>query len=773
MSLRRLKGLRFGLLVLVASSLVLIGKEQSFLFGAEVEEKPYLAQTGQEKAGQQPKAQNYTVRRTTSEIKIDGVLDEKAWSEAVVIKLPYEWWPGDNIPTPVNTECLVTFDNKNFYIAFRCFDSDPSKIRAHLMDRDAIDTFIQDDHVSIMLDTFNDERRGFQFRINPLGVQADANFSESEGYEDFSWDAIWSSAGRIEAWGYAIEMAIPFNQLRFPQTSEVQTWGFSAERSYPRNVRHRMTSHRRERNLSCIICQFNKISGIQGISPGLNLEFDPTLTAVRTDKRESFPSGPMEEGKGKADPGLTLRWGITPNLILNATANPDFSQVEADVAQLEVNTRFALRYPEKRPFFLEGADFFLTPFEAVFTRTVADPDEGLKLTGKVGKNAFGVFGAYDKINNLIFPSNQGSASDSMDQDVTSGVFRYRRDIGQNSTLGILYTGRIAEDYYNHVAGFDGFLRLSKTKSINFQYLHSETDYPDDLSLAYGQKLGDFGGDAFTATFLHVSRNWHYGAVYKDLYPGFRADYGYIPRVDIRTVGGMLARVLWGKSDGWFTQIAIGVQGAATYDHQGNLTDRNIDLSLSYLGPLQSVITVEYARNRELYLNQSYELEVFGWDYELKPAGGLRFGFGIQSGDSVDYYNQRRARVLRLMPNAEMGLGRHVNINFMHAFEGLTLGSEKIFEANLSQLRFVFNLNVRTFVRAIVQYLDVTRNPALYLFPVDPKTNTLFTQFLFSYKLNPQTVLFIGYSDNYLGMNGIDITQTDRTFFIKLGYAWTK
>ena len=773
MSLRKLQDLRFVILALAVMSPALVVKEANFLYAAETEETSSFIQQGQEKAAQRPKAQSYTVRRAASEIKIDGALEEKAWSEAAVIKLPYEWWPGDNIPAPVNTECLVTFDNKNFYIAFRCFDPDPSQIRAHLMDRDATDTLIQDDHISVMLDTFNDERRGFQFRVNPLGVQADANFSESEGYEDFSWDAIWSSAGSIEDWGYAIEMAIPFNQLRFPQTSEVQIWGFSAERSYPRNVRHRMTSHRRDRNLSCIICQFNKISGIQGISPKLNLEFDPTLTAVRTDKRESFPSGPMAEGKGKADPGLTLRWGVTPNLILNAAVNPDFSQVEADVAQLEVNTRFALRYPEKRPFFLEGADFFLTPFEAVFTRTVADPDGGVKITGKVGKNAFGFFGTYDRINNLIFPSNQGSASASIDSDVSSGVFRYRRDIGQNSTLGVLYTGRMAEDYLNHVAGLDGFLRLSKTKSISFQYLHSETDYPDVLSLAYGQKLGDFGGDAFTATFLHVGRNWQYGAGYRDLYPGFRADHGYIPRVDTRTVAGMLARVLWGKSDGWFTQIVFGAQGAATCDHQGNLTDRNIDLSLNYLGPLQSTFTVDYARNRELYLNQSYELEVFSWGYELKPAGGLRFGFNIQSGDSVDYYNQRRARVLRFMPNIEMGLGRQVNINFMHVFEGLALGSEKIYEANLSQLRLVFNLNVRTFVRAIVQYLNVTRNPALYLLPLDPKTNTLFTQFLFSYKLNPQTVLFIGYSDNYLGMTGIDITQTDRTFFVKLGYAWTR
>jgi len=751
----------------------LSGLDRDLLFAEVAIKESSSFRFDQEKAKERPKAAHYTVSHATSEIIVDGVLNEKAWSYAVVIKLPFEWLPGDNIPAPVDTECLVTYDKKNFYVAFRCFDPEPSKIRAHLMDRDEMETFIQDDHVVILVDTFNDERRGFQFRVNPLGVQADANFSESEGYEDFSWDAIWKSAGKIAEWGYSLEIAIPFNQLRFPQASDVQTWGFSAERSYPRSVRHRMTSHRRDRNISCILCQHNKIIGIQGISPGLNLEFDPTLTANRTDVREDFPQGPLRKIKEKADPGLTARWGITPNLILNATVNPDFSQIEADVAQLEVNVKFALKYPEKRPFFLEGADFFLTPLEAVFTRTVADPKGGLKLTGKVGKNAFGFFGASDRINNLIFPSNQGSRFDSLEQDVTSGVFRYRRDVGQNSALGILYTGRVGEDYFNHAAGFDGFLRLSRTKSLQFQYLHSETDYPEDISLAYDQSVDSFDGDAFTAKLLHLGRNWWYGASYGDRSPGFRADYGYIPRVDIRRAQGMITRLIWGKRDGWFTQLRFDIEGMATYNHEGDLTDQGISSSVMYQGPLQSIIQIRYRRNKELHRDIIYNLDQMELFSEMKPAGGLRFMISGQFGEDIDYQNARKANVLRLMPFAELSLGRHININLSHAFERLALEGSKIFEANLTQVRLIYNFNVRTFVRATVQYLDIYRNPSLYISSVEAKEKTFFTQFLFSYKINPQTVLFIGYSDNYLGVTGIDITQVDRTFFVKLGYAWTR
>lgn len=771
--MRKYKVLQIVLLMILMLGINFIHTGWSVLYADEAARASNLIPPGQEKAKERTKAAQYTVTRATSEIKIDGVLEEQAWADAVIIKLPYEWLPGDNIPSPVDTDCLVTYNDNYFYVAFRCHDPDPSKIRAHLMDRDATDTLIQDDHICIMIDPFNDERRGFQFRVNPLGVQADANFSEMEGYEDFSWDAIWNSAGKIADWGYGIEIAFPFNQLRFPRTSEVQTWGFSAERSYPRNVRHRMTSHKRERDVNCVMCQFNKIIGIQGISPGLNLEIDPTLTANRTDTREDFPQGSMKAGDVDADPGITARWGVTPNIILNATVNPDFSQIEADVAQLDVNTRFALYYPEKRPFFLEGADFFLTPFEAVFTRTVADPAGGIKITGKAGKNAFGFFGAYDRINNLIFPSNQGSASSSMDQDVTGGVFRYRRDIGQNSALGVLYTGRVAEDYFNHVTGLDGFFRLSRTKTLTFQYLHSETDYSADTSLAFGQNAESFGGDAFRAGFNHMSREWYYSLSYRDLSPGFRADYGYIPRVDMRRIAGSVGRLIWGKPKDWYTRLNFSIDGLVVYDHDGNQTDQSIGPTVTYMGPLQSVVQVGYTHYKELYSDVLYSLNRGYCYFEIKPAGGLWFNIFGEYGENIDYQNARGANTMLLMPFAELSLGRHVNINLMHSFQRLDLKGDEIFEANLSQVRLIYNFSTRTFVRAIFQYLDVARNPDLYFFPVELKTKTFFTQFLFSYKLNPQTVLFLGYSDNYLGGTGLDITRTNRTFFFKLGYAWTK
>jgi hypothetical protein len=738
---------------------------------------PLSAFPGQETPAAKPAAAPpLPLTIASSPIKIDGVLDDAAWEQAARLDIAYEWTPGENTPPPVKTEVLVTFDDSHFYIAFRCFDPEPGAIRAHLMDRDDTDTLVQDDHVNFMLDTFNDERRGFQFRVNPLGVQADAAYSEQDGYEDFSWDAIWKSAGRIEEFGYAIEVAIPFNQLRFPSSGGIQTWGLEAERSYPRNVRHRMVAHPRDRNKICLLCQFNKITGLQGISPGINLQITPTLTVNRTDTRPDFPEGGMEAGKAKADPGLTARWGLTPNLTLNAALNPDFSQVEADVAQMDVNTRFALYYPEKRPFFLEAADFFMTPMEVVFTRSVADPVWGGKVTGKVGRGALGFFAAQDRINNLFFPSNQGSWSTTLDTDVTSGVFRYRHDVGSGSTLGALYAGRVGGDYYNHAGGLDGFFRLGDKNQVTLQFLHTETRYPDDLAAAQGQPLGKFGGNAILARYVHMSRNWLYAAAYQSVSPDFRADSGYMPRVDTKMIDLEVDTFLYGvraggKKGTWFDNLQFWVRAYRIDDFSGQLTDSRVALGGAYTGPLQSQFVLIGRWNQEYYSGTLYDTSDAVAQVILKPAGGMSFYLYANAARAVDYANARPAFAVRVGPDASLALGRHMNVGLSYYLERLTHESNRIYTAHLLQGKLIYNLNTRCFLRVIAQFQDVGRDPAMYGFPIPSSSRDLFTQFLFSYKINPQTVLFLGYSDNSFGARGIDLVRADRTFFLKIGYAW--
>ncbi len=691
------------------------------------------------------------------------------------LPVEFEWFPGNNIEPPVKTEALVTFGERALYVAFRAHDPNPKQIRAHLMDRDEINTFVQDDYVIVQLDTFNDGRRAFQFRINPLGVQADAFSSEVEGIEDWSWDMIWHSKGRLTTDGYEVEIAFPFNQLRFQSTQEVQTWGIDVGRSYPRSSRHRMNNAGRNRNLSCIICQFNKVTGLQGLKPGRNLEFDPTLTASRTDELDEFPDGSLEDGEGDVEAGITARWGITPSLVLTGTLNPDFSQVEADVAQLAINQRFALFFPEKRPFFLEGVDVFSTPFNSVYTRTVVAPDWGLKLTGKQKRNAIGLFAAEDTVNVLLFPSNQRTDSTLLDEPVTSGVLRYRRDVGANSSLGVIYTGREGEDdYHNRVGGIDGLFRIGDKDTIVFQYLYSDTRYASQVAEDFDQPLGAFTDDAFQLSYTHDSNKWFWNLEYEDRGPGFRLDSGFLPRVDTQEAEFFVMRRFWAPDeDDWYNRWDVIVRGERTEDHEGQLTDEDFDVIGRLFGPLQSIVTGSVGRRKEYFEGVLYEDLDFGeLGFEIQPSGAIKLEFFGVKGDGIDFANNQPAdeTLSRSQPRSEARPSCQYPAGAHDADSSMSRVA-KLFEANLSQLRLIYNFNVRTFVRGIFQWQDIERNPDLYTFEVEPTTETLFTQLLFSYKLNARTVLFAGYSDNHLGVENVDLTQTNRTFFFKIGYAW--
>ena len=249
---------------------------------------------------------------------------------------------------------------------------------------------------------------------------------------------------------------------------------------------------------------------------------------------------------------------------------------------------------------------------------------------------------------------------------------------------------------------DGFFRLSRTKTLNVQYLRSESQYSDDVASAFGQKQGRFGGNAVDATFTHQGRKWIYALAYRDFSPGFRADYGYVPRVDFRRGGASVDRVFWGNTGDWYTRLSVGMSGFVVYDHEGKLTDGEVELESVYMGPLQSTAVLSLSRSREYYLGRDYDLNQALLYAELKPIGGLRFDLTSVYGGAVDYSNAREARQLMLAPELEFSLGRHIDFNLQQNFQRLAAEGKKIFSANLLQGRFIYNFSVRAFVRLILQ-----------------------------------------------------------------------
>ncbi|HEX6199009.1 MAG TPA: DUF5916 domain-containing protein, partial [Thermoanaerobaculia bacterium] len=724
-----------------------------------------------EPAPEWPPREEVRVRPASSPIEVDGVLDEPAWADAAVVAITHEWLPRDNAQPPVATDCLVTFDDSRLYVAFRALDPRPSEIRAYLADRD---TAFEDDAVGFYIDTFNDRRRAYHFRANPLGVQLDATVSDVGDSEDYSWDAIWASAGRITAEGYTVEMAIPFEQLRFPRAAGEQSWGFLARRNYPRSVFHDLRSTYEDKSLDCLVCQFDTATGFTGMDPGHNVEVVPTVTAGYTEARPD-PEARFETVDDEVEAGVSARWGITPNVALNATVNPDFSQVEADAAQLDVNERFALFFPEKRPFFLEGADFFATPLRAVFTRTVADPTFGVKLTGKEGPHAFGVFAAEDRLNNLIFPGPELSDFVSLDEDVLSAVLRYRRDMGRRSTLGVLFTGRDADDYENHVLGLDGTVRLSDSDTLRFQALGSDTLYPRAVAADFGQPTGSFQDAAWQADYSHADREWFWllraGARGED----FRADSGFMPQVGFREAIGVVERTFWGRPDAWYSRFLVQLDYTHRETEDGRRLEDGANLVFTYEGPLQSTVIWGIRPNRESFLGETFNDLRSDVRVTLRPSGRVGLGLFVRGGETIDFVNVRQAEFWHVQPTVEFRIGRRVEGRLQHLWQEFSVpGGGRFLEANLSQGTLVYHFNVRAFFRAILQYRDVERDLALYTTPNLPppeEEEELFSQLLFSYKLNPETVLFLGYSDFHEGAQGIDLTQRRRTVFLKLGYAF--
>jgi hypothetical protein len=713
------------------------------------------------------------VPTTSAAIRIDGRLEEEPWKEALVIDLPYEIDPGENTPAKVRTEFLLLTDGRSLLVAVRASDPEPDKIRANFMDRDKP---FDDDWVMVSLDPFLDRRRGFQFLVTPLGVQMDTLLTEvgHGGSEvDPAWDAIWSSAGEISEDGFVVEMAIPFTSLRFPRLQRGREWGFQAIRHYPRLFSYFFRATPWNRDRDCVLCENLIISGLSNATPGRNLEVNPAVTALRTDERVPFPLGAVRGGKINPDFGLSTRWGVTPNVSLNAALNPDFSQVEADVAQLEINTRFALFYPEKRPFFLEAADLFRSPLQVIYTRTLADPEWGVKLTGKEQTHAFAVLTGRDSLTNVVLPSNQASEFASLDQPALSTALRYRREVGTRSSLGALVTDRRGPRYRNSVYGLDGQLQLSPKDRVLFQLLGSQTAYPDELLAQGGTRTGPFNGSAWSVFYGHEARNWHWWTKAESLSRSFRADVGFIPRVDIRTAELGLRRVLWPGKESWYSRINLSLEGGYAEDQGGQVTDKLAELRAEIHGPLRTTLDLGIAYHKELFKRLIFDQEYLDLMLNMQPRRDLSLLFSGKWGDAVDYEGSRPARVLRANPAIIYFPTRHLQLQVDQLWERLGVEGRRLYMAGLTQLHLIYMFNTQVFLRAILQYQDVDRNPALTVPTADPLTRHLFTQFLFSYKINPQTLVFLGYSDSSFAEAESSLRQKNRTFFLKLSYAWVR
>ena len=724
-------------------------------------------------------AANIELPRVDGDVVVDGQLDEAAWKAATQVELDIETNPGENIPARVKTVAYLMEDGANLYVGFEASDPDPSAIRAYLRDRDSA---YGDDFVGIIIDTYNDGRRAFEFLANPLGVQMDLTNNEAStggnmGKEDDSWDAIWGSAGRINDEGYVVEMKIPLTQLRFPAVEGLKTWGFDLTRNYPRGRSYRFTNNPLARGNNCYLCQLGEFSGLEDAEPGRDLEVVPTLTASRSDYSEEPAIDPLVSDGTKTEAGLSIRWGITPDLTANLAINPDFSQVEADSAQLDVNNRFALFFPEKRPFFLEGADYFSTPLRAVFTRTIASPDVGAKLTGKRGNHTFGVLAAEDAVTNLLFPSLFGSDSTTLEQSNTSFIGRYSRGFGNTSAIGGVLTVRDGDGYHNYVGGFDARWKINDQHTLNAQYLESETEYPADVAIEFEQPLGVIDGDGLYLGYEYDSRNWFVNIRRFDLSEGFRVDSGFHTKVGGAKDRAVIGRVWHGEDGSWWNRIRLRNEYAIGHADDGTFTEKELSMRLGIGGPMQSWTQIMLGAESQLEDDVLFDMNEVGFYFEATPRSGLSMQFFAKLADQIDFANTRLADQVVIEPSFSWNISRNLLARVNSVFVSLdTKDGEKIFDASVIDARLTWQFSVRSFLRMTIQHSEVDRNLSVYDADIvddyDAKSKNVGRQLLYSYKINPQTVFFLGYSDQYVDEDDLDgLTASDRSLFMKIGYAW--
>ena len=703
------------------------------------------------------------IPRVDGDIVVDGVLDDDAWATAAMIDLPFEVTPGDNIPAPVKTTARMAYTDDALLIAFHAEDPDPTKIRAFLRDRDALYT---DDFVGVMLDTFDDQRRAYEFFVNPLGVQADLIKEEASGTEDDAWDGLWSSAARITAQGYDAEIRIPFATLRFTDTQGARRWGATFLRIRPRDFRYQYFSNRVERGARCLTCTFDKVEGFTGVKQGKNLEITPTLTVLHSEERGS-PAGDWTGDGTDIEPGVDVAWAPSPNLTLNGTINPDFSQVEADQAALALDTTFALFFPEKRPFFLEGADYFTTPLQVLYTRQIADPDYGLRATGRNGAQAYGVIAARDATTQLLVPGPLGSSFLFLDQPADDMVARYRYDLDAHTSVGAVATYRSGEDYTNAVGGVDA--RWQKDEhTLRGQWLRSDSTYPGDLGLDDTAPAGD-------ALFLNYSfgnRTWRANASRWGIDNGFRSDLGFIAQVgyDKNVIGGGHTWFL--PKGSTVSRVEFNADWDITHRFDGQLLEREVEGYLAARASLQGYYELGGGKRVRFWDNAMFDEDFYTFYFEVTPFPALKVGGFFRGGDQMDFVASREGRVVDLEPFMQLDLGRGVNVDLEYTHQRLRRDGGTAFDAKVLDGRLGWQFDPRQRVRLSVQANDVQRNAALYTDPVASHSRDVAAQVLYSYKLNPRSAVYAGYSEGgYSDDEVLDVFTNTRSLFLKLSYAW--
>lgn len=747
-------------------------------------------------------AVTFRAERFDTTIVVDGVLDEAVWRRAPLLTGFSLYFPSDDRPAPDSTEVLVWHSRTALHIGVRAFESH-GEVRATLAERDRVS---DDDHVEVHLDTFDDRRRALVFIVNPLGVQADGTKNEAGGFipgsnvapgqTDLSADFRWDSRGRITEWGYEAELRIPFSSLRYP-TGMPQQWGFQVVRTVQHSGYQQTWTPAKQASAS-FIAQAGRLTDLAGMHHGQVVELNPELTSTTV----GAPCcGPAPEGwqyRGNAQPGGNVRWALGSNFVVNGTVKPDFSQVEADAAQIAADERFALFYPERRPFFVEGSDQFNVPNTLVYTRRIVQPDAAVKVTGKVGRNDVAVLSAVD---------DRATTSDG--SRPLANIVRLSRGFGDQSTAGLLYSGRTSGARANHVGGADTKIVFGGLYFAELQAVQSVTREGGVTRTA----------PMWEATLDRTGRKWGFNYRLTGIGNGFETDNGFVPRTGIVEPGFANRFTYRGQAGDRLERYNVFFQTGAVWRYDDFFAGR-------------SLLEDRFAMNNQFTLRGGWSVNVnpsigsYAFDaadyagvWSVPGGGGAPVPFlpaeritaqlngvsvstpqyprfsasaGASVGNDVDFLETSRVR--RRNYNASLTLRPTERLRAEATYVATTFtrrrDGERTLTARIPRVKVEYQIARPIFVRVVSQYESSTRaalrdprtGEVLLLGPTaDALTpsaarasNALRTDWLFSFRPSPGAVFFAGYGNTLAEPEALAFRHLRRTsdaFFVKASYVF--
>jgi hypothetical protein len=715
------------------------------------------------------------IARAAGQIEIDGALGDPGWQGAAKVDTFWETTPGENVEPKVRTVAWLTYDERYLYVAFELSDPDPKSIRAPLGDRDSISASI--DYAGIALDTRNDRKTAIELLVTARNVQVDAIQGDATG-EDTSLDLYWDSATRITDQGWNLEIRVPFSSLRYSGASP-QTWGIHLFRNYPRDFRYLIVSAKLPRNSSCFVCHERTLTGLEGLPSGKHLVLAPYATAGRASSPAGPLGSPLDDSEDDWDGGLDAKWTPNADTALDATINPDFSQVESDVAQISANERFALFFPEKRPFFLEGLDLFSTPLSVVYTRTITSPRWGARATGELGDSVYTLLVADDRGGgSVILPGPEFSQLAPQDFSSTAVIGRVRHDLGRSFVSMVLTDRENDGGGYNRVVGPDVLWQPTDSDQITAQLLVSDTRTPDRPDLFPGWTGEDLTSHAMTVRWYHGARDWDWLLDYKDLGDDFRADLGFLPQVGMRQALVGLGHPFW--SDGLITKTRPFFSLYHIRDRDDELIYHQLFFGVEWAGPWNLFFEIHPLYEKTRVSGKVLSSRKMTGHLEMNPPHLFeKVGFDVRLGDEIDVAGVRPGKGGYADLHGTIRAGNHLEtvLNYTRRWSELDRGprdGDRLFAAEVERIKATWTFTSRAFLRLIGQNALFESDPSLYPFPIPKRDQGFSGSALFAYKLNWQTVLFVGYGDDRTFAVDTDrLERSGRQLFLKVSYAFQR